>query len=144
MNVLIAGSRSANGLAQDLYTQLVKAVAASVRFHAQDLILVGDAPGVDAMVVAACEKHRQQYLCVGVFPKPRINALRYQQLNESPEQAAKPLYARFLARDAYLFSQADHVLCFWDGYSLGTKAMIDRARASSKTLLVHRFGENVR
>ena len=143
MNVLIAGSRSAERLGGAEQQRLAKAVNVAVAMYRNDLILVGDAGGVDAMVVSACVQRRVEYLCVGVFPHPRNGAAHYQQLNESPEQAAKPLYARFLHRDAYLFQLADHVLCFWDGQSHGTKAMIDRTRKSSKSLVIHRFFSEV-
>ena len=82
----------------------------------------GEAPGVDAMVVDFCAKHKFNYRGIPADWDTHGKA------------------AGFL-RNSDIVAAADVVIAFWDRKSKGTKDSIDKALASRKILQIYTLPE---
>ncbi len=76
-------------------------------------VLVGDAPGVDAAVVAECNRLGVQYACVCVAGKGR---------NQEARLVVNAPVASYTERDRWMVIRADRVLAIHNGRSRGTLA----------------------
>ena len=90
-------------------------------------ILVGDALGIDQVVVKACEHIKLPYLAVGITRYPRNGAKHYQWI-----LSATAGRAGFQYRDRYLADRSAAVLCFWNGESQGTLNVYEYMRIQQK------------
>jgi len=122
--VLICGSRSIKKswfcevLVKSLISQNVK-------------IIVGDAPGIDELVINTCIKHNyKNIVVVGAYNKIRRNqALKYGLTTvKYPHD--------FLSRNRYMVSLSDSVIAIWDGVSRGTKYTFNYAQKQGKEVIV--------
>ncbi len=71
-------------------------------------ILVGDAPGVDAAVIAECNRLGVQYACVCVAGKGR---------NAEARLVVNAPVASYTERDRWMVTRADRVLAIHNGRS---------------------------
>ena len=122
--VLICGSRSikqswfCEALVKSLISQNVK-------------IIVGDAPGVDELVINTCIKYNyKNILVVGAYNKiRRIQALKYGLTTvKYPHD--------FLSRNRYMVSLSNSVIAVWDGASSGTKYTYLYAQKQGKEAII--------
>ncbi len=106
--LMITGSRHATS------AMLVTARKAVQRAHELGFaILVGDAPGVDAAVVAECNRLGVRYACVCVAGKRR---------NADARLVVNAPVASYTERDRWMVTRADRVLAIHNGRSRGTLA----------------------
>ena len=116
--LLITGSRHA--------TPAMLRVACQAVQRAHELgfaIVVGDAPGIDAVVVAECNRLRVQYACVCVAGKGR---------NAEARLVVNAPVASYTERDRWMVTRADRVLAIHNGRSRGTLAAYQFALALHK------------
>lgn len=126
--ILICGSRYPTGSMVDAAHWWT--VHISYRHHA---ILVGDAVGIDAVVVKHAEIWNANYTAYGVWDKPRNNAKNYcnlynivrERLATIPRPTPSQLYTE---RDRWMVEQVDRVVCIWNGSSKGTLAVFEYAK----------------
>lgn len=116
MKILISGSRkiSQHGMSY------AKACVRRVKERG-DEVIVGDAPGIDAAVIAECDR-----IGVPVQVWYRGNAPRH-RTNTGQNVAVGNV--RYTVRDELMVSRADIVVCVWNGRSKGTKHVYDYATA---------------
>ncbi len=116
--LMITGSRHATS------AMLVTARKAVQRAHELGFaILVGDAPGIDAAVVAECNRLSVRYACVCVAGKGR---------NQEANMVVKAPVASYTERDRWMVTRADRVLAIHNGRSRGTLAAYRYALAVHK------------
>ena len=122
--VLICGSRSikqswfCEALVKSLISQKVK-------------IIVGDAPGVDELVINTCIRYNyKNIVVVGAYNKVR----RKQALKYSLTTVKYP--HDFLSRNRYMVSLASSIIAIWDGISSGTKYTFNYAQRQGKEVIV--------
>ncbi len=116
--LLITGSRHT--------TPVMLRIACKAVQRAHELgfaILVGDAPGVDAAVIAECNRLGVQYACVGVTERGR---------NAEARLVVKAPVASYTERDRWMVTRADRVLAIHNGRSRGTLAAYRYALALHK------------
>src|ERR1051326_7853894 len=82
-------------------------------------ITVGDASGVDAVVIQTCNLNDVPYLCYGISRDPRCTIAK--------RSAYTRVRGNYLDRDRYMVHLADEVYCIWNGVSRGTKYTYDCA-----------------
>lgn len=80
-------------------------------------IVVGDAEGVDAMVIDECLTTGIDYTVYGITPEPR----------NGPNMHYVRVSGNFLTRDRTMVQHADRVMAIWNGVSRGTKYTYDYA-----------------
>ena len=122
--VLICGSRS---IKQSWFCQtLVKSlISQNVK------IIVGDAPGVDELVINTCIRYNyKNIVVVGAYNKVR----RKQALKYSLTTVKYP--HDFLSRNRYMVSLSDSVIAIWDGVSRGTKYTYLYAQKQGKEAII--------
>ena len=122
--VLICGSRSikqswfCETLVKSLISQNIK-------------IIVGDAPGVDELIINTCIRYNyKNIVVVGAYNKVR----RKQALKYSLTTVKYP--HDFLSRNRYMVSLSDSVIAIWDGVSRGTKYTFNYAQRQGKEVIV--------
>ena len=114
MLVMFSGSRYASAEMLAEAERLTKrAVKAGHR------ILVGDAPGIDKAVMDAGGEAVKVF---GAHGKCRNTGTG---LNH-------PTALAYAARDEWLISQADFVVCLWNGKSRGTRTVFEKAKKKGK------------
>lgn len=122
--VLICGSRYGSQKLYDLARGIV---------HKQcfvgNRIIVGDADGIDSVVVQAVERIACSYTCFGISEHPRNGAICYERVAVEEFFPAKKKYQM---RDEFMIEQADIVIALWNGYSTGTKHVADFALSLGK------------
>ena len=127
--VFISGSRDIDG-----YTDEMGDVLKKLRDEGAT-ILVGDAIGADRMVQLYFKLFRYTDVIVycsrdlirnnlGNFPVKKV---------ETYEKGRK----FFESKDIAMSKDCDRAICFWNGYSMGTKANIDRLKAMGKDVEVY-------
>ena len=122
--VLICGSRS---LRQSWFCEAVVKSLISQNVK----IIVGDAPGIDEIVINTCIKHNyKNIVVVGAYNKIR----RYQAVKNNLTLVKYP--QDFLSRNRYMVSLASCVVGIWDGSSRGTKYTLEYARKQGKEVIV--------
>ena len=124
--ILICGSRRL--LSENLIDRARSAVWRV--WHKGDDLLVGDALGIDAIVVLTAEQLRLHYMCYGVSLVARNGAKRYSNVQRQLKHGT--LRARYRMRDEWMIERADIVLAFWNGQSNGTKYCYEYAKAEGK------------
>lgn len=89
-------------------------------------LLVGDAPGIDAAVIAQADRLNVPVTVYGISPLPRNATLTgiYLQV-QTPLGATRDKYA---FRDRHMIARADVGLFVWNGASKGTIAAYEYAR----------------
>lgn len=126
--VFISGSRDIDGYTDEM-SDILKKLRDSGAY-----ILVGDAIGADRMVQLYFKLFRYKDVTVycsrnltrnnlGNFPVKRV---------ETSEKGRK----FFESKDIAMSQDCDRAVCFWNGYSKGTKANIDRLKAMGKDVEV--------
>lgn len=108
MKLLICGSRAASPAMLDYAIGCVERAQANGW-----TVIVGDASGVDAAVVQACERVGVPYTCYGITAQARSGAHQYVRLD----------VPTFRARDEWMVRQVDVVMAVWNGQSRGTQAV---------------------
>jgi predicted Rossmann fold nucleotide-binding protein DprA/Smf involved in DNA uptake len=122
--VLICGSRS---IRQSWFCEVIVKSLISQNVK----IIVGDAPGIDEVVINTCIKHNyRNIVVVGAYNKIR----RYQVLKNNLTVVKYP--SDFLSRNRYMVSLASSVIGIWDGLSRGTKYTLEYARKQGKEVIV--------
>lgn len=122
-DILFTGSRGYKFNSDNL-----QKVAAIVRQHVglQDRIIVGDADGIDAMVVKAAQDMEVDYLVHGV------GKCRLKNVPADKVILTSKIYfhGAYPARDRYMVDHYDlhKVVALWDGESSGTKYTYDYAK----------------
>lgn len=138
--ILFCGSRAASAA----MTEYAKRQVGLLWWHRQAhvRILVGDAYGVDAAVVAAlnfwsdnraAEGGGIPFRVYGIAHHPRNGAPR--SVYERVEVSGKTSAERYHKRDLYMAGLAEVVICIWDGKSPGTRAVAAAAEKQGK--IVH-------
>lgn len=92
-------------------------------------MIVGDASGVDSVVVQALEKINCNYTCYGISELPRNGAICYERV---PVEEFFHIKKKYQIRDELMIAQADIVIALWNGYSKGTKHVADTALSMGK------------
>lgn len=130
MDILISGSRliGKNGLEFAAY--LVQQVAARGA-----RIIVGDAPGVDQVVIKAAAKANVPCAIVGAHGKVR---------NRSKSAKVHLTKLSYSQRDKYMIGKADEVWCIWNGQSSGTAQVFSIAKQWGKRCVLLQFNEDTR
>ncbi|MEP7287893.1 MAG: hypothetical protein ABI947_19250 [Chloroflexota bacterium] len=133
--LLIAGSRQATeAMLHAAYKAVVRARANGWAIH------VGDAQGVDAAVVAACNELGVNYVCFGLGSAPRNSQVsgsvtgRYWRV--APDKAKD-----YAARDRVMVDCSDRGLFIWNGQSKGTLAGHTYMQQLGKPVDLLTFGE---
>lgn len=125
--LLICGSRN--------YTGEMERYCYNVIVRVEQLgwsVIVGDASGVDSIIISYCQDFNIPYTCYGITDKPRC-------WYASRDHYVK-VQGNFLARDRVMVDAADRVLAVWNGESRGTKYTYDYAVKRGKTADLMRFG----
>lgn len=122
--VLICGSRYGS---QKLY-DFARAIVHKQCFVG-NRVIVGDADGVDSVVVQAVERIGCSYTCYGISELPRNGAICYERV---PVEEFFPAKKQYQMRDDFMIRQADIVIALWNGYSKGTKHVADTALSLGK------------
>jgi hypothetical protein len=133
--ILIAGSRTPVSPAMIQATRRLVVEA----FSREDELLIGDAPGVDAIAADWAERLKMPYTVFGITDKPRgFQTVRYYQLSEAELKAQGEEGSAFNQRDRYMANYAQAIFCVWNGSSSGTRALFDYAQSEgiSSELLI--------
>lgn len=130
MKVAIVGSRD--------FPQLNKVRREIDRLAPEDVVLTGDARGVDETAYTYCMAKDRRVIRyevdkVGLPPWPGDDARR----SNTPEwKAYRAEYAkRAHARNERLIADADRVVALWDGKSSGTENALKHARRLQKPIM---------
>ena len=132
--LLICGSREQ--VTPPMMARVFKTVEGTVESDWQ--IVVGDAPGVDLLVIQACYLYRVPFECYGVLKEGRaIKLLRgaggyitrdhLMTYHQVPGNDYKK-------RDRVMVESATHILGIWNGHSTGTKYTCDYADRLNRAL----------
>lgn len=117
MNILISGSRS-------LTNEMNYALALVGRCKELGAtVLVGDAAGIDNLVLRAC--HQLSVPCI-------IHHIARSPRHLSSSAQTIRVDGSYTHRDEYMVEHADLVMCVWDGTSRGTKHVFDYAKSLNK------------
>lgn len=121
MIICIAGSRIWSDTTKPLMIeQVYKSVMRCI--EAEYNIIVGDASGVDSLVVAQCVGRDIPYACYGIAPNARNCAPNYYQLDVNG----------YIARDRHMIDECDWYYGIWNGESKGTLAGFNYAKSIKK------------
>lgn len=117
--VVISGSRGISDY--DVVEKILIEAGVNYRMLGKNIkkVLVGDAGGVDQLVLLFCQEHKIPYR---VFPAD------WERYGNSAG----------VKRTAEMIRLGDKVICIWDGRSRGTKHSIDIARKYKKLYGVYR------
>jgi hypothetical protein len=135
--ILISGSRNPT---PPMEHAVIAIVGWAWKWHLR--IIVGDAYGVDAIVVREIVAHNHapthdlDYTVYGLTTRPRNGASmrHYCRLDFKPGREG------YRARDRFMADQADYVYCVWNGESPGTKALYDYANTlTGKSVALRTF-----
>lgn len=126
--LLITGSREASDYLLErarAFVRLVKEVGGQV--------VVGDAEGVDATVIRACDELGVPVTVYGAYGKLRRKSITGKNI---------AIVSSYLARDREMVRVCTHCVALWNGRSRGTKYTYDVARRRGKPaeLIVDREG----
>lgn len=125
--VLITGSRNASAAMLDRARQIVAQIAAN-----GERVIVGDADGIDAAVIAECDRLGVPVEVFGAYGQVRHHSTR------GHEWAIKD---SFLARDRTMAQHCDRCEAVWDGQSRGTRYTFEHARKYGKPVNVYNDSE---
>lgn len=127
--VLVCGSRSIQ------QSEIIpKIVSNLIKSNAE--IIVGDAPGVDRLVVyeAVRQNYGQCVTVVGAYGKCR-NTYCIGKV-----KGIITLSTTYLARNLYMIGLANECIAIWDGYSRGTKFTFESAQKAGLPVKVYTEG----
>lgn len=127
MKLLITGSRKLMPGMALIARRLV--TEAGLR---EDTVLVGDAEGIDEIVIKQCKALGVAYIVYGITPRPR---------NGDPVPRYVRVTGTYLRRDEVMVDAADTVVGVWNGQSRGTKYTCDYARLRGKLAKLHVYTE---
>ena len=115
MKILITGSREAS-------QRLIDIARGFVEHFPQAEFIVGDAPGIDAAVIAACDRIGARVLVCGAHGQCR---------NATKQQTNVYLTCSYQERDRFMVDEGhpDQCVAFWNGSSAGTLATAKYARS---------------
>lgn len=115
MRVAISGSRSISRLSESVKSRLDKIISLEVN------IQIGDAPGVDALVM--------DYLAHKKYGKVTVWFIGREPRNCCDSSwTLQPVAGNYVGRDKVMHQKADYALAIWDGKSLGTKRNIEQMK----------------
>lgn len=114
MIVLISGSRFI-----DNAVNYVNALVLRIKTLGYSVI-VGDAPGIDFLVMQACSENNVECLVHHIAELPR---------NFVTGCEMEMVSGNYTKRDEYMVGKADIVMCIWNGKSRGTKHVFDYAKS---------------
>lgn len=127
MRLLITGSRDASDEMFDYAVRVVK--------RAKELnwaIVVGDAPGVDAAVINACDR-------MGV---PVEVHSAYGRIRNGTQTGTNTAHeGPYRDRDRVMVELCEACLAVWNGYSPGTRRTFEYAKGLGKRVWVKRLGK---
>ena len=130
MLLLISGSRNSSASA------LAYARKAVQRAHELGYsVIVGDALGIDDVVMSECHRLGIPCTIVGAYRRLR---------RRTPYCIPETVSGGYLVRDRYMAEQCDICLAIWNGKSKGTKATYDFAVEFGKTAWLKTFKEVVK
>lgn len=87
------------------------------------MIIVGDAEGIDTLVVYRCYLNKIKCSCYGAYKR---NKLEFTYRNCSWINLVE-LDCDYLGRDDIMVDMSDKCIALWDGESRGTKYTYDKA-----------------
>lgn len=133
---MICGSRMANRNMLHYTQRLVESLALA---DPQPVLLVGDAKGVDQMVVQTATRLNMVCFCAGISPRPRNGGatnkrstyLDLSQIKKDDWLFQVPC-TTYTLRDEWLARRAHVVYCVWDGRSPGTQHVYEYAKSLYK------------
>jgi len=125
MKLLITGSRYVNP-AMISYAKRVVARAKALDWS----VIVGDANGIDATVIAECDKLGVSVEVHGAYGKLRHSTLTGKNLIHSGD---------YSNRDCSMAELCDTCMAIWDGKSRGTEATFGYAKLVGKQVFVQKF-----
>ena len=125
MKVLITGSRQATPAMLAKVEEVVLWVK-----RQGSVLLVGDAPGVDAHVRVCAEALSVPTTVYGAYGRLRGRRRGHEQVVVVPEAYA--------VRDRLMAQACDLCIAIWNGRSRGTNATVDYARRLGKRVVVRR------
>lgn len=112
--LLITGSRKAGSRLLWLSWELISTLNKD-----EWEVIVGDAPGIDANVIRACDYHGIKVTVYGAYGKMRNKTVNGENI------ATKGSYP---GRDKIMAGKCNQCVAFWDGESKGTKITFEAAR----------------
>lgn len=115
MKIVISGSRSISRLSESVKSRLDKIISLDAD------ILIGDAPGVDALVMDYLVQKKYSKVTVWFIGREPRN---YRDSSWSVQAVA----GNYVTRDKVMHQKADYALAIWDGKSRGTKRNIDQMK----------------
>lgn len=118
--VVIFGSRSIKELPDNAIASLDKIKQLGLE------VLIGDAPGVDQLVIAYLESHGYE----------KVTVFYAYQLRCESSYPAYQIKGSYTARDKFMCSRARWGLAIWDGKSRGTRRNINQLGKKCKVLVV--------
>ena len=122
MKVVISGSRSIRSLSKPVKSRLEKIISLDAE------ILIGDAPGVDALVM--------DYLVEKKYSKVTVWFTGSQPRNyRDSSWSVRRIKGSYEDRDRLMHSLADYALAIWDGQSRGTKRNIEQMKSRVRICL---------
>jgi len=127
MLLLITGSRAIHQAGSKYACAAVKRA-----LEAGHEIIVGDASGVDEIVMNECHKLGVQCTVVGAYNKLR---------RKTPTCDTQTVSGSYTERDRYMVKQCDACLAIWNGHSRGTKHTYDCAVKCGKQAWLKIFGQ---
>lgn len=130
--VLITGSRSIT------YSANISLLIDSLIKRGEEII-VGDAPGVDRLVVAEAVRrgYGMHVTVVGAYGRCR-NTFAIDRVGKVVR-----LYSTYLARNLYMIGLSKECIAIWDNRSRGTKFTFESARRAGLKVTVINEGENL-
>ncbi len=125
--LLVTGSRSISEGGRSYARRVVQRVK-----EIGGSIVVGDASGIDEVVMQEC--HRLGVACTVVGAYSRLR-------RRTPSCKVVQRRSSYIQRDKYMAKQCDSCLAIWNGSSRGTKATYDFAVELGKTAWLKTFKE---
>ncbi len=125
--VLITGSRQAT----PAMLAKVEEVVLWVKWQGS-VLLVGDAPGVDAHVRVCAEALSVPTTVYGAYGRLRGRRRRHEQVVVVPEA--------YVVRDRLMAQACDLCVAIWNGRSRGTRSTFESARRLGKRVVVRTCG----
>lgn len=124
--ILVTGSRAAQPC---MLAQARRLVERAQRSAHHITLLVGDAPGVDAAIIAACDE-------LGVSVEVYGANCTFRHYTRTGENI--PVGGGYLTRDYVMAAACDQCFAIWDGGSRGTRLTFQQAIRLGKPVTIYR------
>lgn len=124
--LLITGSRE---IGRDALADTEKLVSAYL-----GSILVGDADGIDAKAIEACDRYNVPCTVHGAYGKMRRKTKQGKNI---------PLAGNYWNRDKFMADNAEVVVAFWNGLSAGTRYTFQQAILRGIPVVVRNYKTNI-